>query len=169
MTKRVLLLNGAPRAGGQTAALIRAFEEGASEAGHEVEEFRLYDLRISGCVGCLCGGNDPKSPCAQKDDMEAVYRAFSACDVVVFASPVYFWTVTGPLKTAADRLYAELECLGYRAFERECALLMTAGGSDYSQALAWYRTYGRNLGWRSVGEVLGAGKLDEAHRLGTSL
>ncbi len=46
---------------------------------------------------------------------------------------------------------------------------MTAGGSDYSQAVTWYRTYERNLGWKNLGEVLGSGKTDEAYRLGQSI
>ncbi len=101
--------------------------------------------------------------------MEQIYSAFADCDVVVFASPVYFWTITGPLKTAADRLYVELECLGYGGFARESVLLMTADGGDYSQAVTWYRTYERNLGWKNQGEVLGKGKTEEAYQIGASL
>ena len=46
---------------------------------------------------------------------------------------------------------------------------MTAGGSDYSQAVTWYRTYERNLGWKNRGEILGSGKTEDARRLGASL
>ncbi len=77
--------------------------------------------------------------------------------------------VTGCLKTAVDRLYAELRCLGYAGFERECALLMTADGSDYSQAVRWYRTFERNLGWKNLGEVLGAGREGQARSLGARI
>ncbi len=101
--------------------------------------------------------------------MEQIYSAFADCDVVAFASPVYFWTITGTLKTTADRLYAELECLGYDKFARESVLLMTADGSDYSQAVTWYRTYERNLGWKNRGEVLGKSKSEAAYQLGASL
>ncbi len=101
--------------------------------------------------------------------MEQIYSAFADCDVVVFVSPVYFWTITGTLKTTVDRLYAELECLGYDKFARESILLMTADGSDYSQAVTWYRTYERNLGWKNRGEVLGKNKLEAAYQLGASL
>lgn len=169
MPKTILILNGAARRHGQTAGLIRAFSEGARAAEHVVYEFSLNDMNIRGCTGCLKGGKNPHSPCTQKDDMERIYSVFSACHVVVFASPVYFWTISGPLKTAADRLYAELECLGYARFARESVLLMTAGGSDYSQAVAWYRNYERNLGWRNRGEILGSGKTEAARRLGASL
>ncbi len=169
MSKSILILNGAARKNGSTAKLIQAFSEGANHAGHHIQEFYLDDMDIHSCKGCLHGGHNAQSPCVQKDGMEQIYSAFANCDVVVFASPVYFWTITGPLKTAADRLYAELECLGYAKFVRESVLLMTADGSDYSQAVTWYRTFERNLRWKNRGEVLGKGKTDAAYQLGASL
>ena len=101
--------------------------------------------------------------------MDQIYAEFENADVVVFASPLYFWTITGTLKTAADRLYAELECLGYGKFPKKSVLLMTADGGDYSQAVTWYRTYERNLRWKNLGEVLGKGKTKEAYQLGASI
>ena len=169
MSKNIIILNGAARKNGSTQKLIQAFIGGAQSANHSVREFYLDNMNIHSCKGCLRAGRDSKSPCTQKDDMEQIYAAFADCDVVVFASPVYFWTVTGTLKTAADRLYAELECLGYGNFAKESVLLMTADGGDYSQAVTWYRTYERNLGWKNRGEVLGKGKSEEAYRLGASL
>ncbi len=169
MPKKVLILNGAARKNGSTNGLVRAFTEGARSAGHEVREFVLDTMVIHGCRGCLRAGRDTHSPCAQKDDMDRIYPCFAEADVVVFASPLYFWTVTGTLKTATDRLYAELECLGYGKFSRESVLLMTAGGTDYSQAVTWYRTWERNLGWNNRGEVLGGEKTEDARRLGASL
>ncbi len=169
MAKKILILNGAARKNGSTAELIRAFADGARSTGHTVQEFYLDSMNIHSCKGCLRADRDSKSPCSQKDDMEQIYSAFADCDVVVFASPVYFWTITGTLKTAADRLYAELECLGYGGFARESVLLMTADGGDYSQAVTWYRTYERNLGWKNRGEVLGKGKTEAAYKKGAYL
>ncbi|MCD8346109.1 MAG: flavodoxin family protein [Oscillospiraceae bacterium] len=169
MAKKILILNGAARKNGNTAKLVHSFTDGARSAGHSVEEFYLDGMNIHSCKGCLHAGRDAHSPCSQKDDMDQIYSAFADCDVVVFASPLYFWTITGTLKTAADRLYAELECLGYGKFPRESVLLMTAGGADYSQAVTWYRTYERNLSWKNRGEVLGSGKTEAAYRLGASL
>ena len=169
MSKNIIILNGAARKNGNTQKLIQSFSDGARSAGHNVREFYLDGMNIHSCKGCLMAGRDSKSPCSQKDDMEQIYCAFSDCDVVVFASPVYFWTITGTLKTAADRLYAELECLGYGKFAKESVLLMTADGGDYSQAVTWYRTYERNLGCENRGEVLGKGKSDVAYQLGASL
>lgn len=72
-----------------------------------------------------------------------------------FASPVYFWTITGVLKTVADRLYAELEYLGYKEFARESVF----GGGSFEQIKTWYRSYEKNLGWNNRGAILGTGKL----------
>ena len=169
MNKKIIILNGAARKNGNTAKLVEAFTDGATSAGNQVKTFYLDGMDIHSCKGCLHAGRDSKSPCSQKDDMDQIYAEFENSDVVVFASPVYFWTITGPLKTAADRLYAELECLGYGGFPKKSVLLMTADGGDHSQAVTWYRTYERNLGWRNLGEVLGKGKAKEAYFLGASI
>ena len=169
MSKKVIILNGAVRKNGNTAKLAEAFADGARSAGNEVKTFYLDGMDIHSCKGCLNAGKNSKSPCSQKDDMDKIYAEFEETDVVVFVSPLYFWTVTGTLKTAADRLYAELECLGYGRFPKKSVLLMTADGGDYSQAVTWYRTYERNLGWKNLGEVLGKGKIKEAYQLGADL
>ena len=169
MNKKIIVLNGAARKNGNTVKLVEAFADGARSVGNQVTVFYLDGMDIHSCKGCLHAGKDSKSPCSQKDDMDKIYSEFEDADVVVFVSPVYFWTITGPLKTAADRLYAELECLGYGGFPKQSVLLMTADGGDYSQAVTWYRTYERNLRWKNLGEVLGKGKTKEAYQLGTSI
>lgn len=98
-----------------------------------------------------------------------VYETFIQSDVVVFASPVYFWTITGTLKSVVDRLYAILSKFEYSEFRKDGVLIMTTGGSDYSRTQIWYRTFETNLGWRNLGEILGADKLDEAEELGRSI
>ena len=169
MNRKIIILNGAARKTGNTAKLVEAFASGAKAAGNQVKLFYLDSMDIHSCKGCLRAGRDSKTPCSQKDGMEQIYAEFEAADVIAFASPLYFWTITGTLKTAADRLYAELECLGYGRFAKQSVLLMTADGGDYSQAVTWYRTYERNLGWKNLGEVLGKGKTQEAYRLGASI
>ena len=169
MNKKIIVLNGAARKNGNTAKLVNAFTEGAKSAGNQVKIFYLDGMKIHSCKGCLHAGRDSKSPCSQKDDMEQIYAEFEDADVVVFASSLYFWTITGTLKTAADRLYAELECLGYGRFVKKSILLMTADGGNYSQAITWYRTYEKNLGWKNLGEVLGKGKTKEAYLLGATI
>lgn len=169
---KIMILNGAARKNGRTAELIKAFTDGAKSSDNEVQEFYLQDMNIKGCLGCEHCSKTLKgasNPCVQNDDMAMINEAFMSADVVVFASPVYFWTITGTLKTAADRLYAELRSLGYGGFPRKSVLLMTAGGSDYSQAVRWYETFEKNLGWKNLGKVLGAGKTRAAFELGASI
>ena len=139
MSKKIIILNGAARKNGNTAKLIQAFSSSAIDAGHIIKEFYLEDMNINSCKGCLKGGKDSNSPCVQKDDMDEIYKEFSSCDIIVFASPIYFWTITGKLKTTVDRLYAELECLGYADFKKGSILLMTADSLDYSQATTWHK------------------------------
>ena len=114
MGKNVLVLNGSPRRNGNTAALVDAFAEGAAQAGHDVVRFDVALMDIAPCRGCLGGGADADSPCVQKDDMDAVYAAYRAADVVVLASPMYCWSVTAQEKAVLDRLFALMEA-GMRA------------------------------------------------------
>lgn len=167
--KNILILNGSPRKNGSTNKLLQSFKNGAKN--NDIKEFYLYDMQINGCMGCdSCKANGKKAnPCVQEDDMKEIYDYFLKADVVVFVSPLYFWTITGPLKTVADRLYAILNSRGYQEFEKESILIMTAGGSDYSQAQKWYETYERNLNWVNLGEILGAYNIQEAEKLGKDI
>ena len=106
MSKKILILNGSPRSKGNTAMLCDALSAGARSAGHQVTRFDLHKLDIHGCLGCVKGGKDPASPCVQKDDMGLIYPAYREADIVVLASPMYYWGFSGPLKTAFDRLFA---------------------------------------------------------------
>lgn len=110
--KNILILNGSPRKNGKTASLVKAFTEGAAKSGNEVREFYLNGMNIKGCLGCeACSRNGGK--CVQRDDMDTVNEAFLWADVVVFASPMYWGTITGQLKIVIDRLYAVQNKLGF--------------------------------------------------------
>ena len=89
--KKIIILNGAARKSGNTAKLIKAFTDGANAAGNTVREFYLVDMNIHGCTGCERCGNTKR--CVQLDDMQEIYEAFEQADAVVFASPVYLWTI----------------------------------------------------------------------------
>lgn len=110
MSKKIVILNGSPRKNGNTSELIKSFAKGAQESGNTVTEFFLNEMKIHGCFGCFCGGKNPDSPCVQKDDMTNIYPDYKAADIVVLASPLYYWTISGQLKTAFDRLFAVAEC-----------------------------------------------------------
>lgn len=158
MGKKIVILNGSPRKSGNTAALTAAFARGAQEAGNTVTEFFLGSMNIHGCRGCFGGGKNPDSPCVQKDDMEQIYPAYRQADVVVLATPLYYWTISGQLKTAFDRLFAVAECdPDYRNPKKESVLLMAAEGHGFEESEYWYDRLDKHLGWSSLGKVLCGG------------
>lgn len=181
MSKNIVILNGSPRANGNTSALTAAFARGAAEAGHHVTEFHLAAMKINGCLGCWRGGKDAAHPCAQRDDMERIYPLYRDADVVVLASPLYYWFISGFLKNAFDRLFAIAECdPGYRNPKKECVLIMAAEGAGFEESEHWYDRLEKHIGWHSLGKVLcghvtqpgdaeGTKELAEAYELGKSI
>ena len=181
MGKHILILNGSPRKNGNSTVLVRAFAKGAERSGHTVTEFRLDLMNIHGCKGCYGGGKDPLSPCVQKDDMDQIYPVYRQADVVVFASPLYYWTISGQLKTAIDRLFAVTESMSDRKTPKKSAvLLMAATGNGFEESVYWYEHLIAHLGWTSLGKVLCGGvrlpgdingnpALEEAERLGAAI
>ena len=181
MGKKIIVLNGSPRKNGNTSALVKAFREGAESAGHSVTEFWLEGMKINGCRGCCAGGKNPESPCVQKDDMEQIYPAYKEADVVVLASPLYYWTISGQLKCAFDRLFAVAECdPSYTNPRKESALLMAAEGNGFEETVYWYDRLMGHIGWKdwgkvlcggvmAVGDIEGKPELEEARRLGASI
>ena len=168
--KKILILNGSPRKNGKTASLVKAFTEGAESAGNEVKEFYIDGMNIASCKACeACSRNG--GYCPQKDDMEKINEAYIWADVIVFASPMYWGTITGQLKTTIDRLYAIQNRLGYFSpgSQKETAFIMTARGGYYQQALDFYHIFTDIMKWKNWGAVLGAGKEDEALKLGASI
>lgn len=181
MGKKIIVLNGSPRKNGNTSALVKAFRDGAESAGHSVTEFWLGGMKINGCRGCCAGGKNPESPCVQKDDMEQIYPAYKEAEVVVLASPLYYWTISGQLKCAFDRLFAVAECdPGYTNPRKESALLMAAEGNGFEETVYWYDRLMGHIGWKdwgkvlcggvmAVGDIEGKPELEEARKLGASI
>ncbi len=108
---RILILDGSPNAKGNTNALITCFTEGAKSSGNIVSRLNIRDMNINPCVGCLGGDSAacPLSPCCQKDDMDQIYRGIAENDIVVFASPIYYWNFPSQFKAAIDRMIAIVE------------------------------------------------------------
>ena len=100
MNRRIVVLNGSPRRNGNTSALVKAFTEGAESDGHTVTEFFLESMNIHGCKGCFGGRSSREYPCAQRDDMDKIYPAVKNCHVIVLATPLYYWNMSGQIRTA---------------------------------------------------------------------
>lgn len=181
MSKNIVILNGSPRLKGNTSALTAEFMRGAEEAGNKVTEFQLSRMKINGCLGCWGGGKDFDHPCTQRDDMEQIYPLYKEADVVVLASPLYYWFISGFLKNAFDRLFAIAESdPNYRNPKKESVLIMAAEGAGFEESEHWYDHLEKHIGWKSLGKILcgyvtqpgdtqGKKELQQAYELGKSI
>lgn len=162
MEKKIVILNGSPRKNGNTSVLVKAFAEGAESAGHTVTEFFLDSMEIHGCKGCFGGHSSKECPCVQKDDMDLIYPAVKECDVVVLATPLYYWNMSGQIRTAIDRLFALEEGDGnlLRGHERAAVLLMAAEGHGFKDVLTYYNHLMEHLHWKNLGHVLSGGNMN---------
>lgn len=101
MSKKVLIISASPRKGGNSDTLCNEFLRGAKDSGNNAEKIFLRDKKINYCIGCgMC--NDTHK-CVQKDDMAEILDKMVKADVIVLATPVYFYTMDGQLKTLIDR------------------------------------------------------------------
>lgn len=101
---KVTVLNGSPRKSGNTALLVESFAKGAS-SHNEVEVINVCELDIHPCVGCNACFQSTDNKCVQNDGMEALYCKLAATDLLVLASPVYFYGLSAQLKIVIDRLH----------------------------------------------------------------
>ena len=124
MSKKVLTLSASPRKGGNSDVLCDTFLRGATAAGHSVEKISLRDKNIHYCTGC--GVCNRTHRCVQKDDMAEILDKMVAADVIVLATPVYFYTMDGQMKTLIDRTvprYTEMT-------DKEFYYIMTAADTE---------------------------------------
>ena len=163
MSKKIVILNGGARLNGNTVELINEFTRGAESKGHTVIRFDLDKMNIHGCKGCLGGGKNPEKPCVQHDDMEKIYPEYRSCDILVFASPMYYWGFTGQLKCAIDRLFAVTESdPAWKTPEKDCVMLMAAEGNsadNNAPVLDYYHSLLKFLNWKDLGTVIAGGVL----------
>lgn len=100
--KNILILSSSPRRGGNSDTLCDEFLRGAREAGHTVEKIFLRDKAIGYCTGCsICSLH--QKPCPQQDDMAEILEKMVAAEVIVMATPVYFYTMSAQMKALLDR------------------------------------------------------------------
>ena len=108
--KNVVVLSASPRKNGNSAILCGEFIKGAEEAGHQAELISLYDKEIGFCKACYACFQTGK--CVLKDDMADILDKVQAADVLVVATPTYFLTMNGMLKTTIDRFLPKWQDLG---------------------------------------------------------
>ncbi len=105
MGKGILIVNGSPRAGGNTAFLASVAAAALAEAGRPSSTLRLAGLSIAPCTGCDACRSGKARYCAIRDDMAGLYDEVADCEAILFASPVYWFNYSAQLKAFVDRLY----------------------------------------------------------------
>lgn len=179
MSKKILILSTSPRKGGNSDTLAEEFAKGAQEAGHEVEKIGLWDKTIGFCRGCLTCQKTKR--CIIRDDADMIVPKMQAADVIVFATPIYYYEMSGQMKTMLDRgnpLYSS----DY-AF-REIYLLTTAADTDKSAMdgaikglEGWIACFGKARlagtvfggGADAIGTIQGNPALNEAYEMGKAV
>lgn len=105
MSKKVLILSGSPRKGGNSDILCDEFARGAQEVGNNIEKIRVAAKKVVHCSACYyC--RDHGGECVHKDDMAEILQKMISADVLVLASPVYFYSIDAQLKAVIDRTVA---------------------------------------------------------------
>lgn len=175
MSKKVLILSGSPRKGGNSDLLCDEFMRGAVEAGHEVEKIRVQERKVAYCVACYACQNT--GVCAIRDDMTEIMQKMIDCDVMVLASPVYFYSIDAQLKAVIDRSV----CRWTEVKNKEMYYIMTAADGEKSSmdtTLACFRGYADCIngavekgivygtGVYQAGEVKNTKHMQEAYEMG---
>ena len=151
---KITILNGSPRKE-NTAAMADAFAEGAREAGHEVEILHVDKMKINGCLGCEYCHTKGEGKCVQKDYMEKVIPAYMDSDMIVFATPIYYFDRTAQLAAAIQRVY----CIGKPARATKAAMLISSGSQGTGEgAIASYKNMLACMGIEDAGGCALAGE-----------
>ncbi|MBQ9346723.1 MAG: flavodoxin family protein [Oscillibacter sp.] len=153
---KIIVLMGSPNQRGSTSILVEQFKRGAEDCGHSVEVLDVCHANIHPCTGCVRCGYE--GPCVQKDDTEEIRLKLLSCDMVVFATPLYYYGMTAQLKTVIDRFCAYNSSLNSRHLKS--ALLAVAWNADdwtFDALEAHYKTLVRYINFEDQGMVLGYG------------
>ncbi len=164
---RILVLNGSPHADGATSDMIKAFSKGAAEAGHEVVCIHVAHKNIRGCAACEYCHNQGNGVCAQKDDMQPIYAEVLQSDMIVFASPIYYFTLSAQLQAVIHRTYA----IDVPKNVKKTALIMSSGSPFvYGPAIAqYYQSIVEYWGVENAGIFTANGKQNKSEAKRTEL
>ncbi len=167
MSKKVLILSGSPRNGGNSDLLCDEFAKGAKEAGNDVEKVSVAQKKIGGCFACYyCAKHSGE--CVQKDDMAELLQKMIDADVLALASPVYFYSISAQLKAVIDRTVARW----LEVKDKEFYYIATCADDDRASletTLACFRGYADCVeGAVEKGIIYGTGVYEKGTVISTS-
>ncbi len=175
--KKILILSSSPRKGGNSDSLCGQFMKGAKEAGNDVEKIRIAEKKINYCFGCYACKS---GTCIQKDDAREVLDKMMAADVIVLATPVYFYSVCAQLKALIDRSVVIYPRLTNKTFYFIVTMadtnekMLTGTIETLRGFLACYdgsveAGIVRGVGAYEKGEILNTPAWDEAYQMGKNV
>lgn len=176
---RIVILVGSMRKGGNTDLLAQAFAEGAGK-NNTVETVSVADYKVNPCVGCNSCFTREGNYCFQKDDMAEIYKKLEIADMVVIASPVYFYGISAELKAIIDRLHTPMR---NKFRVKKLALLLVGAATlpelfdaiklQYQLVLNFFHLEDAGMvlvrGVKDMGDIKGRKELEEAYNLGSSI
>ncbi len=162
MSKNILVLTGSARKGGNSDKLADAFIAGAQQAGHTTVKYVTATKNIKGCIDCKkCFSKG--TACSVKDDFNELAPLVEQADMIVFATPMYWFSFPSKLKAAIDKFFSFL--IGGKALKIKERALMVCGGdkneSSFEGIVKSYQLIANFLGWKDSGIVLVPGLQDK--------
>lgn len=151
----ILILNGSPRANGNTAAMVKAFEEGAIAEGHRTCVVNVGKLHIGGCKACEYCHTRGGGRCFQDDGMNEILEAVDDAEVLVIASPVYYFTLSAQMQAALQRFYPILKPRGIR---KAVLLLSSMSPNVYDSCIAQFNSTMKYWGVRKTSVITAYGE-----------
>lgn len=147
---KIVVLNGSPRNHGNTEIMINTFVESALKNNNIVKTLNIANMNISGCRACrYCYSHNGQ--CIINDDMKKVSEELKDADMVVFASPIYWFDITAQLKTVIDRLYS-FGSIGFN-FNKTSLLLNAGANHVFDAAISQYKAMVSYLKWEDMGII----------------
>lgn len=176
---KIVVLVGSVRKNGNTDLLARAFVDGARK-NNDVEVVSVADYRVNPCLGCNACFARENHECFQKDDMDLIYEKLLEADIIVAASPVYFYGISAQLKAVVDRLHTPLR---NEFHVKKLALLLVGAAAlpelfdaikvQYQLILNFFHLEDAGMvlvrGVKDIGDIKGHLALQEAYDLGMSI
>lgn len=176
---RIVVLVGSTRKGGNTHLLAQAFTEGA-EKNNTLDIVSVADYKVNPCIGCNSCFTREENQCFQKDDMTKIYEKLRSADMIVIASPVYFYGISAQLKAIIDRLHTPVR----NEFPvKKLALLLVGAATlpelfdaiklQYQLVLDFFHLEDAGMvlvrGVKDIGDIKQTNALEEAYKLGASI
>ena len=169
---KILILNGSPRRGGNTEKHIEAFRKGAESSGHDVEVIPAGNMLIRPCQACEYCHRGGQGKCRIDDNMISIYPSLKKAEMVVFASPVHYWGLSGQLQALISRIYC-----WHKLPAGKYALILSSGSPDvYEGIISQYRHMVKYFEGKDEGILTISGKdnrteetLEQMYNFGKSL